>query len=573
MINRINKLQDTSYKSAKNQYSSTNFYLIGILWLVSLSLMGCATKKAAFGKKDVKKAQKLLGVSFEPSKIDTLQGYLERNRQGFDSLRAYPLGNEVFPALLFDPHPSDFVLPNGGVVPKWEIPDDVALPTDRSELAFYTIPKLASLIKNRKITSLELTQFFLERLKKYNPTLECVITLTEDLAIEQAKRADADMASGNYKGILHGIPYGVKDLMTVEGYKTTWGAQPYADQRIDYTATVVKRLEEAGAVLVAKLVSGALARGDVWFGGKTKNPWDTKQGASGSSAGSGSAVSAGLVPFALGTETLGSITSPSNRNGITGLRPTYGRVSRHGVMSLSWSMDKVGPMGRNAEDCAIVFEVIQGKDSKDQTTKDLPFYYDDDQDVKDLKIAYLAKDIEKDTTASGDNLREALAVFEEMGIELVSVELPENMPYAGFDIILRAESGAFFDELVRNGGVDELVQQSYRSRANSLRQSRFIPAVEYLQANRHRRLLIEEMHKIMQDIDVLISPTFGNRQLSITNLTGHPVIAIPTGLDEKNHPTSLTLVGNLYEEGKIIALAKAFQDQTSYDEMHPKGYE
>ncbi len=547
-----------------------------ILWaitLLNLLLSSCGSNKAAFRPKDVEKAQKLMSLSFEKEKIDTLYDYLESNRAGFDSLRAYPIGNEVFPALLFDPHPSGFVLPNKGELPNWEIPDYVKLPDNRSDLAFYTIPELASLIKNQKITSLELTQFFISRLKKYDPILKCTITLTEKLALEQAERADAAIEAGNYKGILHGIPYGVKDLMAVKGYRTTWGAKPYARQEIDYTATVVKKLEAAGAVLVAKLVSGALARGDVWFGGKTKNPWDTKQGASGSSAGAGAAVSAGLIPFALGTETLGSITSPSNRNGVTGLRPTYGRVSRYGVMSLAWSMDKVGPIARNAEDCAIVFDVIQGKDEKDQTTQDLPFYYNQNLDITTLKVAYLADDIQKDTTASGDNLREALAVLEEIGIELIPIKLPESLPFSSFDIILRAESGAFFDELIRNGGVDELVQQDYRSRANSLRQSRFIPAVEYLQANRHRRVLIDQMHQVMKDIDVLISPTFGNRQLLITNLTGHPVIAIPTGLDNNNHPTSLTLVGNLYEEGKIIALAKAFQKQTRYDEMHPKGYE
>jgi Asp-tRNA(Asn)/Glu-tRNA(Gln) amidotransferase A subunit family amidase len=360
--------------------------------------------------------------------------------------------------------------------------------------------------------------------------------------------------------------------MAVEGYPTTWGAKPYENQMLDYTATVVKRLEDAGAVLIAKLVSGALARGDVWFGGKTKNPWDTEQGASGSSAGSGSATAAGLVAFALGTETLGSITSPSNRNGITGLRPTYGRVSRSGVMSLSWSMDKVGPMCRNAQDCAIVFDAIQGKDTQDRTTADVPFFYDQRMDITDLKVAYLKEDIEADTTQAGEHLRQALEVMREMGIELIPAALPDANPYRAFDIILRSEAGAFFDELVRSEQVDIMVEQDAGSRANSLRQSRFIPAVEYLQANRHRRVLIEQMHELMQDVDVLISPTFGNRQLLITNLTGHPVVAVPTGLDEENHPTSMTLVGNLYDEGKIITLARAFQERTTFDELHPPDF-
>ena len=498
--------------------------------------------------------------------------YLGRNRAGYDTMRTYDLDHEVFPAVLFDPHPGDFEIPTNGVRPTWKIPNGVARPANLEAAAFYTIPQLASLIKNRKVTSLELTRMFLERLKRHNPTLQCAITITEDLAIEQARRADAEIAAGNYRGILHGIPYGVKDLMAVEGYPTTWGAKPYENQMLDYTATVVKRLEDAGAVLIAKLVSGALARGDVWFGGKTKNPWDTEQGASGSSAGSGSATAAGLVAFALGTETLGSITSPSNRNGITGLRPTYGRVSRSGVMSLSWSMDKVGPMCRNAQDCAIVFDAIQGKDTQDRTTADVPFFYDQRMDITDLKVAYLKEDIEADTTQAGEHLRQALEVMREMGIELVPAALPDSNPYRAFDIILRSEAGAFFDELVRSEQVDIMVEQDAGSRANSLRQSRFIPAVEYLQANRHRRVLIEQMHELMQDVDVLISPTFGNRQLLITNLTGHPVVAVPTGLDEENHPTSMTLVGNLYDEGKIITLARAFQERTTFDELHPPDF-
>ncbi|WP_067036453.1 amidase [Allomuricauda sp. CP2A] len=540
--------------------------------LLSLIVLFSCASKQEFTKRDVKRSERLIGIHFPKEGRDTLYPYLKRNREGYDSLRKFPLGNDVFPAVRFDPVPFGFEMPEQADNQTWEIPDHVEIPEPYNDLAFYTIPQLASLIKHQKITSTELTQFFLARLKKYQPTLQCSISITDSLALAQAERADEELKNGIYRGILHGIPYGTKDLMSVPGYTTTWGAAPYQNQVLDETATVVKKLEDAGAILVAKLVSGALARGDVWFGGKTKNPWDIKQGASGSSAGSGSATSAGLVPFALGTETLGSITSPSTRNGITGLRPTYGRVSRYGVMSLSWSMDKVGPMGRNAEDCAIVFSVIQGKDKKDLTTVDLPFGVDWDKDIAHLKIAYLKKDIEKDTTESGDNLRTALKKLEEMGVHPIPVEMPKEIPYRGFDIILRAEAGAFFDELVRSGEVDMMVEQDQRSRANSLRQSRFIPAVEYLQANRQRQVLIEKMHSLMKDYDVLISPTFGNDQLLATNLTGHPVIAIPTGLDKENHPTSMTFVGNLYDEASILLLAKAFQEQTAFDELHPPGF-
>ncbi len=543
-----------------------------LLLLISLTWISCSTNKNSFSKRDVKKSEKLIGLHFANKQIDTLYPYLQRNRSGFDSLRKYPLDNGVFPAVRFDPTPFGFQMPEQQRGTQWNIPDHVEVPEPYDLLAFYTIPQLASLIKNQKITSTELTKFFLARLKKYQPVLQCSITITDSLALEQAKRADEEIQNGNYRGILHGIPYGTKDLMAVPGYPTTWGAAPYKNQVIDETATVIQKLEDAGAVLVAKLVSGALARGDVWFDGKTKNPWDTTQGASGSSAGSGSATSAGLVPFALGTETLGSITSPSTRNGVTGLRPTYGRVSRHGVMSLSWSMDKVGPLGRNAEDCAIVFEAIQGKDKNDLTTVDLPFGVDWSKDIKKLRVAYLQKDIEKDTTESANNLRNALKSLKEMGIDPTPVEMPEAVPYRGFDIILRAEAGAFFDELVRSGEVDSMVEQDQRSRANSLRQSRFIPAVEYIQANRQRQVLIQKMQDLMKNYDVLISPTFGNDQLLATNLTGHPVIAVPTGLDDENHPTSMTFVGNLYDEASILLLAKAFQDNTSFDELHPPGY-
>jgi Asp-tRNA(Asn)/Glu-tRNA(Gln) amidotransferase A subunit family amidase len=542
------------------------FSLFGLLFLFS-----CASKQE-FTKRDVKKSERLIGVHFTKKGRDTLYPYLKRNREGFDSLRKYPLDNDVFPAIRFDPVPFGFEMPQQTENQAWEIPDNVEIPEPYDALAFYTIPQLASLIKHQKITSTALTQFFLDRLKKYQPELQCTISITDSLALAQAKRADDEIQNGTYRGILHGIPYGTKDLMAVPGYPTTWGAAPYQNQMLNETATVVKKLEEAGAVLVAKLVSGALARGDVWFGGKTKNPWDLKQGASGSSAGSGSATAAGLVPFALGTETLGSITSPSTRNGITGLRPTYGRVSRHGVMSLSWSMDKVGPMGRNAKDCAIVFSVIQGKDKKDLTTVDLPFGVNWDKDISELRVAYLKKDIEKDTTESGDNLRTAIKTLEGMGIQPIPVEMPDQIPYRGFDIILRAEAGAFFDRLVRSGEVDLMVEQDQRSRANSLRQSRFIPAVEYLQANRHRQVLIEKMQNLMEDYDVLISPSFGNDQLLATNLTGHPVISIPTGLNKKNHPTSMTFIGNLYDEASILLLAKAFQEKTTFDELHPPGF-
>lgn len=531
-------------------------------------IFSCKINEAGFTKKDVRHSQKLIGLDFEKERIDTLYNYLKENKSGFDSLRSYSIPYETMPAVLFDPRPMGFQFPEKKENPDFLIPEAINLPADLQEVAFYTIPQLASLIKNRKISSEALTRLYLERIKRYDGQLQSVITLTEDLAIQQAKRADQELAAGTYRGILHGIPYGVKDLLVVPGYPTTWGAAPYSDQVIDATAFVVKRLEEQGAVLLGKLVSGELARGDVWFGGKTKNPWDLSQGASGSSAGSGAATSAGLVAFAIGTETLGSITAPASRTGITGLRPTYGRISRQGAMSLSWSMDKIGPLARSAEDCEIIFSLLYGKDPADPSTNEAPFNQVN-KSPKEMKVAYLKKDIEADSTEWGANLKASLELLQAMGVEPTPIELPKDFPYEVFDIILRAEAGAFFDELVRSGEVDLLTEQGESSRANSLRQSRFIPAVEYLQANRQRTLLIEAMHELFKEYEVIIAPSNRGRQLLITNLTGHPAISVPNGLDKKGRPTSFTLLGNLYDEGSILAFAKAFQQATDFDEKHP----
>jgi len=534
-------------------------------------IIACKSNQHTFSKRDVQSASKLMSLDFSAKAIDTMYNYLERNRKGYDSLRTYDLDYQLFPSLLFDPYPINFMMPEGLDSTDWFV-EKPALPIEenKTELAFYSISELAELLRTRAITSVELTNLYLDRLERYNPILECAITITKELALKQAALADREIEAGQYKGLLHGIPYGVKDLIAVEDYPTTWGAMPYRNQVLDHTASVVKQLEEAGAVLIAKLTSGALARGDVWFGGKTKNPWDTLQGASGSSAGSGSATSAGLVGFSLGTETLGSITSPSTRNGVSGLRPTYGTVSRHGVMSLSWSMDKVGPICRSAKDCAIVYDVIRGKDGLDKTLNNAPFSFKENLDYSNLRFGVLQDLVDKDTTKSGDNLRKALELmYNTWNIKPDTMSLPEEIPFAAFDIILRAEAGAFFDDLVQNHGVNTLVQQTQRSRANSLRQARFIPAVEYLQANRFRQKLIEEIHILFQNYDVILTPTFGGNQLMTTNLTGHPVVCVPTGFDDKNHPTSMSFLGNLHSDGLILSVAHAFQKMTDFDEQHP----
>jgi Asp-tRNA(Asn)/Glu-tRNA(Gln) amidotransferase A subunit family amidase len=441
------------------------------------------------------------------------------------------------------------------------------LPSNRDDLAFYSVRELGELIRTKQISSIELTKFFLERLKKYDSQLHCVVSLTEDLALKQATKADAEIKAGKYRGYLHGIPYGAKDLLAVKGYKTTWGARPYKDQIIDNDATVVQRLEQAGAVLCAKLTLGALAMGDVWFGGKTLNPWDLKRGSSGSSAGSASSVSAGLLPFAIGSETLGSIVSPSTECGTTGLRPTFGRVPRTGAMALSWSMDKLGPICRTVEDCAIVLNAIQSPDNQDFTCMKAPFNYDGTKGLQGTKIAYIKSDFErKYPNKSTDSL--TLATLKKLGAELIPIELP-TLPSNEISFLLGVEAAAAFDELTLSGRDDLLVRQGKNAWPNAFRGARFVPAVEYLQANRHRTSLIQAMEKTLKGIDVYVSPSFG-RNLTMTNLTGHPCVVLPNGFRAEGRPMSITFMGKLFGEAKLLQVAKAYQDATDFHKKHPK---
>ena len=367
------------------------FYLL-ITIVISF---GFGIKFSNIDKDQVQQAIAVIGLDFSSAEIDSLIGGLNSIKASYQENRSVSISNSTSPALVFDPRPIGFKMSSDSKASKFES-YDTQLPGNLNELAFYSIGQLASLIKQQKITSLELTKFYLARLKKHNPTLHCVITLKEDLALEQAMKADRDIASGKYKGPLHGIPYGAKDLLATKRYNTTWGAAPFKDQSFDYDATVIKKLEDAGAVLCAKLTLGALAWGDVWYGEKTRNPWDPTTGSSGSSAGSASSVSAGLLPFAIGTETLGSIVSPSTVCGDTGLRPTFGTVSRHGAMALSWSMDKIGPICRTVEDCAIVYDAIRGQDDLDKSTIQAAFNYNTNSNPKNLRVGYLKADFDKD---------------------------------------------------------------------------------------------------------------------------------------------------------------------------------
>lgn len=537
------------------------------LWLISAATPTAPQNKATIKRRHVAAAEQIIGLSFDKAERDSLLSDLDESLGNYRQLRALEILNACPPALLFNPIPLGKTFDTEAKSLVFASVEEVSRPENLEELAYYSVAQLGELIRNRQVTSTKLTQMYLERLKRHGPRLECVVTLTEELALEQARRADEEIAAGNYRGPLHGIPYGAKDLLAVKGYPTTWGAMPYKDQVIDEDAAVVQRLEKVGAVLVAKLTLGALAWGNVWFGGKTRNPWNLEQGSSGSSAGSAAATAAGLVPFAIGSETWGSIVSPATRCGATGLRPTFGRVSRSGAMALSWSMDKLGPICRTVEDCALVFEAIRGPDGIDQSVVDLPFNYDYRVDLSRLRIGYVKEAFEEDRPGKAND-QAVLEVLQELGAELVPIELPDY-PIDDLAFILSAEAAAAFDDLTRSGRDDLLVRQIRNAWPNVFRSSRFIPAVEYIQANRVRHQIIQEMERIMAQVDLYVSPSFGGDNLLLTNLTGHPCVVLPNGFDEKGSPTSITFTGQLYDEATLLAVARAYQEATDWHLQHP----
>ncbi|MCH8568315.1 MAG: amidase [Balneolales bacterium] len=515
----------------------------------------------------IEAAETLSGLHFSDSHRDSMLAGVRSNRETYQRIRAMEIGNEVWPAVQFNPHPANYKPRITGNSFNWEPPLQPPLPENMEELAFFSVADLSSLIRSGTITSTQLTELYLKRLREYNPKLQLVITLTDELAMKQAARADSLLNAGIWLGPLHGIPFGSKDLLALDGYPTTWGATPYKNQYLSETATVLKKLEEAGAVHLAKLSLGALAWGDVWFDGVTKTPWNTDIGASGSSAGSGAAVAGGLAAFALGTETLGSIVSPATRNGVTGLRPTYGRVSRYGAMALSWSMDKIGPMTRTAEDAALVLQAIYGPDGLDPSVAHHPFYYEPLADLSGLRIGYhkTAFSMMYPYQSFDESM---LEIFRDSGAELVPIELPE-MPFNAMDVILSVEAAAAFDELTRSGQDSLLVRQMIQAWPNVFRTARFVPAVEYIQANRARTLLIEQMHEAIKDTDIYITPSFVGGNLLITNLTGHPSISLPNGFDSSDMPVSFTINGHLYDEGLLLAVADYYQRKTNFHRQIP----
>lgn len=519
---------------------------------------------------DIHSTEKIISLHFTEAKEDSLLGSVQDKVKEYDKMHLYSLDNSIPMTMAESPLLPYMDLNKKQLPVKFTFPSDVNLPANKNDLAFYSIPQLASLIKNKKISSVDLTRFFIDKLKKYGDTLQCVISLTEDIAMQQAAEADKEIAAGQYRGLLQGIPYGLKDLFSVKGTKTTWGAEPYKNQAIDNNSYVYSKLKEAGAVLIAKLTLGALAMDDYWFGGRTKNPWNMLEGSSGSSAGSAAATVAGLVPFAIGTETYGSIISPSTVCGATGLRPTFGSVSRSGAMTLAWSLDKAGPICRSAEDAAIVFNYLHGTDGLDAAAVNMPFNYTGKADLSKMKIAY-AKNYfgKKDTLGNEDAV---LDVFRKAGAQLIPVDFPDSGIY-NFDIIgivIGSESAAAFDGFTRTGLDDKMTRQGKGEWPNYFRAARFIPAVEYINANRHRYQLMQKVNDVIEKYDVIICPTWVGNQAAITNLTGHPAISMPTGFNKENTPTSITLVGKLYDEATILAIAKVYQDATQWNKMHPE---
>lgn len=602
-------LNRRSFLSTCSQFGVGATLFPGVLWAMAQNVTEITSTM-------VEEAAVLADVKIPAEDVKMMLPGLNDTSKGYEKIYALHMPNSVQPSLIFDPLVSPIQLdPEQKPMQLSPVsaPASGGAPHDLESLAFWTVRDLAELIRTRRVSATDLTKMYLARLKRYDKVLHCVVTLTEERALAQAAAADREIASGKYRGPLHGIPWGAKDLLAVKGYPTTWGAGGFETQTIDEDATVVKRLDEAGAILIAKLTLGALAQGDRWFGGITRNPWNLAQGSSGSSAGPASATAAGAVAFSIGSETLGSISSPSTRCGCTGLRPTFGLVPRTGAMALSWTMDKLGPICRSVEDCALVLDAIHGPDGQDRSARrSAPFNWNAQTDWRTLRVGYLkdefdrvAADPKPSPRASRDaspKQRElslkvahydrrftdaALIRLHQMVPNLIPLELPK-FPYDAMLTMLSTEAAAAFDELTRTGRDKLLTEQSSHDWPNTFRTARFVPAVEYIQASRARLLVMEQISKVFADVDVVVTPTASN-QLIVTNLTGNPAVILPNGLrgtdapapikNEKSQvegdyggpstPVSLTFLGPLYGEAKLLAFARAYQQATGFQQQHP----
>ncbi|MFL6448522.1 MAG: amidase [Bryobacteraceae bacterium] len=603
------------FLSAFASVGLTGTLMPGLVWA-----MAGSDKKIT--REIIDSAAQVADVTIADEYKDMLVEQLNSARDSYEAIRKLDLENDIRPSIIFDP-----VIPGMHFETQRQAARLSHAPHERSDivknvedLAFCPVRELAELVRTRKVTSVALTEMYLERLKRYGTQLKCTITVTEERARVQAREADREIATGKYRGPLHGLPWGAKDLLAVKGYPTTWGAGGFQTQTLDEDATVVKRLDEAGAVLIAKLTLGELAMGDHWFGGVTRNPWNLSQGSSGSSAGPASATVAGCVAFAVGSETLGSIVSPSSTCGATGLRPSFGLVPRTGAMALSWTMDKLGPICREVEDCAIVLSAIYGPDGHDRTVKDFAFNWDAEMDWRKLRVGFLPKTLsdspgetssrtaqaEKELTAEQKRKREqddavrasfraaqtydvkftkaALGKLSSLGVTVIPVELPE-LPFEAMMTMLFAEAAAAFDTLTLSGRDKLLVGQGKDNWPNTFRAARFIPAVEYIQASRARMLAMQQMAEIFARVDVIVGPPYS--ALVASNLTGHPTLVMPNGfrgpdapvLTRPNGdvsyggpgtPVGLSFVGSLFGEAKLLALGRAYQQATDFHRLHPK---
>jgi Asp-tRNA(Asn)/Glu-tRNA(Gln) amidotransferase A subunit family amidase len=625
-------LDRRSFLTACSRAGITSALLPGVLYTLATQAQEAAetdqSKPPQITPEMIDQAAILAGVGpFTAEQKQMMLDGLVDDNGSYKAIRKLKLPNSVAPAFVFHPLPPAgtqasalLAEPDRAAAGEWKPELSVASPAHIEDLAFATVSEIASLLHAKKVTSLALTQMYLARLKRFDPTLHFVITLTEDRALAQAKAADEEIAAGKYRGPLHGIPWGAKDLLAVKGHPTTWGAGGFEHQSFDEDATVVQRLDAAGAVLVAKFTLGALAMGDKWFGGRTRNPWNPRQGSSGSSAGSASAVAAGCVAFAIGSETLGSIASPSTRCGDSGLRPTFGFVPRTGAMALSWTMDKLGPICRSAEDCALVLGAIYGPDGKDTSVVPAHFQWNPGFDWRSLRIGYLKSDFDEpeplkpheaapNETAEDKKKREEhnasmqvrrarhdydrrfdLATLDKlraMGVKLIPVELPK-LPYGAMTPLLEAEAAAAFDDLTLSGRDKLLTEQSADDWPNTFRKARFYPAVEYIQANRARTLAVQQVSALFNEVDIIVAPTEGT-QLVATNLTGHPALIVPNGLrgddapkppevDDGNSddiggpgtPVSITFLAGHYQDAKLAAFGHAYQQSTQFHKLHPK---
>ena len=487
-------------------------------------------------------------------------------RARYRHLRDVAVGYDVEPPTVFLPGTS---APTGGARTAFALSPSgpVSRPGSEEELAFLPVPALARLVERKEVSPVELTRLYLDRLSRYGPRLHCVVTLTEDLALKQAEAAEAEIVKGDCRGPLHGIPWGAKDLLATRGIRTTWGATLFKEQVVDTDATVVERLREAGAVLVAKLSLGSLAMGPHWFEGMTRNPWDVEGPSGGSSAGPGSATAAGLVGFSIGSETHGSIVSPSRTCGVAGLRPTYGRISRYGAMGLAWTMDKMGPMCRGVEDCAAVLAAVYGPDGRDRAVADVPFTWAPEAGLEGLRIGVVETEFDAEDAASRAVYEEALEVIRSLGGAPEPVALPSYRTDA-IAIILSVEAATVFDDLTRSGEIDVITERDNSTWPDTFRAARTVPAVEYLRAQRVRTLLMRDMEALMDEWDLILVPGAGRPSLTVTNLTGHPAVILPCGFVE-GLPVALTFIGRLYDEATPLAAARAYEQATEWHRMHP----